>query len=347
MLHNEEIDEEMKILIYTPSFYPNVGGLETVNYLIAQGLAKFFNITVVTPVINEDEYHEYNFRIVRSASIVTLMREYLKCDVFVHSVLSLKGVLPIMLFPKKWVVIHHTCYFKVWDKTETLISHLKKWFTNVSHNICVSDAVGKSLGLKSYDVIHNSYDSSLFTNYGHSERSGYVFVGRLVTEKGVDVLIEAYRKYCVQSNRKQKLYIIGDGPMMARYKNVVLEYGLEEMVVFLGQLRGKALVDELNKRYCMIVPSRYKEAFGIVALEGLATGCQLIGSDGDGISEAIGECGLLFQKGDSHCLAEKMLQVENVKSVDKDKAKRHLECFTPEYMVRKYVDYFKQWERKS
>ena len=337
----------MKILIYTPSFYPNVGGLETVNFLIAQGSAKFFDITVVTPVLNEDEIHKYNFRIVRSASIVTLMREYFKCDVFVHSVLSLKAILPIVLFPKKWVVIHHTCYFKVWDKTETLISRLKKLFSCFSHNICVSDAVGKSLGLKKYDVIHNSYDSSEFINHEYSERSGYVFVGRLVTEKGVDVLIEAYRKYCVQSKRKHKLFIIGDGPMMFRYKSVVLEYGLEENVIFLGQLRGQALVDELNKRYCMIVPSRYKEAFGIVALEGLATGCQLIGSDGDGISEAIGECGLLFQKGNSCSLAERMLQMENSTFIDNAKIKRHLENFTPESMVCKYVDYFKQWERKS
>ena len=54
----------MKILIYTPSFYPRVGGLETINYLIAQGLSKYFDITVVTPVLDEDNEHEYSFKMV-------------------------------------------------------------------------------------------------------------------------------------------------------------------------------------------------------------------------------------------------------------------------------------------
>lgn len=56
----------MKILIYTPSFYPRVGGLETINYLIAQGLSKYFDITVVTPVLDEDNEHEYSFKIIRT-----------------------------------------------------------------------------------------------------------------------------------------------------------------------------------------------------------------------------------------------------------------------------------------
>ena len=336
----------MKILIYTPSFYPKVGGLETINYLIAQGLSKYFEITVITPVLEEDNEHEYSFKIIRTNKNLLLFKEYMKCDIFVHSVLSLKGILPALLFLKKWFVIHHTCYFRVWDQKETPVSRMKKIFSHLAHNVCVSDAVGKSLGLKKYSVIHNSFDNLLFKNYECGERSGFVFVGRLVTEKGVDFLIHAYLKYLSQSDKRYKLYVIGDGPMMELCRKMVVNKQQEKQIIFKGQLKGKALVDELNKHKCLVVPSVYKEAFGIVALEGLATGCQVIGSDGDGISEAIGRCGLLFKKGDIDSLAKRMLEMDNMASVNQEKVNEHLNKFTPDFMVRKYVDYFKSWERK-
>lgn len=336
----------MKILIYTPSFYPVVGGLETVNYLIAEGLSRYFDITVVTPVLEDDSEREYHFKMVRSRSTWQLMREYMKCDIFVHSVLSLKGILPVLVFPKRWVAIHHTCYFRMWDKGDTVVSRLKKLFSRFSHNVCVSDAVGRNLGFKSYDVIHNAYDTSLFEDYGKAQREGFVFVGRLVTEKGVDLLLEAYGKYLVRSARKEKLYVVGDGPMMDLCKKQVRECGIEDYVMFVGILKGRHLVQELNRRRCMIVPSVTKEAFGIVALEGLAAGCMVIGSDGDGIEEAIGDCGLLFEKGNSDSLCMRMIQTDGMKYTDKEKVKRHLRSFTPEYMVNKYVEYFKKWDQK-
>ena len=94
------------------------------------------------------------------------------------------------------------------------------------------------------------------------------------------------------------------------------------------------------------MPSVYKEAFGIVALEGLATGCQVIGSDGDGISEAIGKCGLLFKKEDIDSLTKRMLEMDSTPSLNQEKVNEHLKMFTPDSMVQKYVDYFKSWERK-
>lgn len=336
----------MKILIYTPSFYPRVGGLETINYLIAQGLSKYFDITVITPVLDEDNEHEYSFKIIRTTKTLSLIKEYIKCDIFVHSVLSLKGVLPALLFLKKWFVIHHTCYFRVWDQNETKVSRLKRFFSHFANNICVSDAVGKSLGLKRYSVIHNSYDNSLFKNYGSENRKDFVFVGRLVTEKGVDFLINAYLKYLSLSDIKQNLFIIGDGPMKKDCQKNVSNKKLENQVIFKGQLKGRALVDELNKHKCLVVPSVYKEAFGIVALEGLATGCQVIGSDGDGISEAIGACGLLFKKEDIDSLTKRMLEMDSTPSLNQEKVNEHLKMFTPDFMVQKYVDYFKSWERK-
>jgi glycosyltransferase involved in cell wall biosynthesis len=51
------------------------------------------------------------------------------------------------------------------------------------------------------------------------------------------------------------------------------------------------------------MPSRYREPYGIVALEAAACGCVVVGSGEGGLAEAIGPCGLTFQNGDVAGLA--------------------------------------------
>jgi glycogen(starch) synthase len=54
----------------------------------------------------------------------------------------------------------------------------------------------------------------------------------------------------------------------------------------------------------MVVPTRIKEGFGVVALEGIACGCVVVDSMPGGFPEAIGRCGTTFPNGDASALAE-------------------------------------------
>ena len=60
--------------------------------------------------------------------------------------------------------------------------------------------------------------------------------------------------------------------------------GLERQVEFTGVLQGETLVRTLNAHRIMVVPSRTPEPFGVVALEGIACGCVVVGSEGGGLS---------------------------------------------------------------
>ncbi|HEV7783858.1 MAG TPA: glycosyltransferase, partial [Thermoanaerobaculia bacterium] len=80
--------------------------------------------------------------------------------------------------------------------------------------------------------------------------------------------------------------------------------GGEVEVRFLGARHGDEIARLLNAHRILVVPSRYDEPFGIVALEGIACGCLVIGSRGGGLNEAIGRCGLTFRNGDSRELAD-------------------------------------------
>lgn len=333
---------KMKILIYTPAFYPSTGGLEAINMIIADQLTiKGFDVVLITPEQNHlgDDKKKFKYQIVRDVGRSSLWKWYKWCDVFVHSVLSLNGIWPLLFYPKKWVVIHHTCNYYIWDQNKTIISRLKMFASKLAVNIAVSNAVASYLDLPNVTVIKNAYNRELFTTINHCQRKGFVFVGRLVTEKGVSLLLNAYRSYCRRSESPYCLTIIGDGPEVDKLKQMANEYD----VCFKGLLTGQLLVNELNKHACMIVPSVYNEAFGIVALEGLACGCFCIGTDGDGVQEAIGECGVLFKKGDADDLALKMYEFEQATFNTQEytaKVQKHLSHFTPEYVGTQYEHFF-------
>ena len=59
----------------------------------------------------------------------------------------------------------------------------------------------------------------------------------------------------------------------------------------------------------MVVPSLWDEPFGIVALEGIACGCVVIGSEGGGLKDAIGSCGVTFPNGDVQALTQILLKL--------------------------------------
>lgn len=329
----------MKLLIYTPAFYPHTGGLETINMIICEQLSQNdFDVTLITPQCNpQNDDGKFPYRVIRDTSYKNLWHWYKWCDVYVHSVLSLNGIWPLLIWPKTWVAIHHTCYFHVWDGKPTFISRLKKFASRFAKNIAVSHAVAHALGLHNATVIHNAFNSQLFTNTNTAKRKDFIYVGRLVSEKGVNLLIEAYKIYAANSRNHWGLTIIGDGPEKSQLQNQVSNFNIH----FLGEKYGEELVKELNNHACMIVPSVYNEAFGIVALEGLACGCRCIVSDGDGLQEAVGDCGILFKKGDAKDMAKKMLLAENSDAINYKSIIKHLAHFTSLEIGRQYVNYFK------
>src|SRR5207253_1067709 len=94
-----------------------------------------------------------------------------------------------------------------------------------------------------------------------------------------------------------------------------------------GQVVGRELVALLNQHQILVVPSRWEEPFGVVALEGIACGCVAIGSEGGGLKDAIGPCGATFPNGDSHALAavlQRLLQNPRLRQAYRSKATEHL-----------------------
>jgi glycosyltransferase involved in cell wall biosynthesis len=126
-----------------------------------------------------------------------------------------------------------------------------------------------------------------------------LYFGRLIDEKGVDVLIEALRQA-----PSLPFKIVGDGPDLPMLQSLAIKYNLQN-VEFVGPLWGEALNDILYSARMVVVPSIWHENFPYVILQAFAAGKPVIGSDRGGIPEMVshGVRGLIYQAENSKQLS--------------------------------------------
>jgi glycosyltransferase involved in cell wall biosynthesis len=292
----------MKILIYSPAFFPSIGGLENIMATLAQEFYKAgHNVTLIsyTPW---DGQEPFEFEVVRCPKPRKVLELTYWCDVFFQGCVSLKGLWSLFLVPRPLVVAHHTWYRRPSGK-RIFQDRLKQLVTRFATNISISPAIAEQLPVSSI-VIPNSYRDDLFYELPVSHRSvELVFLGRLVPDKGVHLLLCALEILKTQG-LTPKLTIIGDGPELSILKQRTISYGIKDQVCFTGVKVGEQLTHLLNDHQIMVIPSLWNEPFGIVALEGIACGCVILGSEGGGLKDAIGPCGLTFPNGDVQALTQ-------------------------------------------
>lgn len=111
------------------------------------------------------------------------------------------------------------------------------------------------------------------------------FVGRLVREKGVEVLLQALPAV-FSAHPKARAIISGKGPMLEVLQQMVASLGIGNNVTFTGFINDRERNVLLSAADIAIFPSLY-EPFGIVALEAMITGTPVIVSDVGGMGEVV------------------------------------------------------------
>ena len=297
----------MKILIYSPTFYPNIGGLETIIANLAdefQYQGHEVKLISQTPDIDSKQF---SFEVIRQPSKQQLLKLTQWCEVYFQGCVSLKGLWPLLFVHRPLVIAHHTWYRRN-NGSESWQDYLKKLVTRFATNVSISQAIAKELPVKS-TIIPNSYREDLFYEMPEIQRDReLVFLGRLVSDKGVNLLLDALAQLKSRGITPQ-LTIIGSGPEELNLRQQVQNLELIEQVTFAGVKLGHELTKLLNAHQIMVVPSLWDEPFGIVALEGLACGCVVIGSEGGGLKDAIGSCGITFPNGNLQALTRVLLDL--------------------------------------
>ncbi len=138
--------------------------------------------------------------------------------------------------------------------------------------------------------------------YGLAEGSYVLSLGRLVPEKGIHILIDAFK----QCKTDKKLVIAGGGEPGGGYEGQLKEQAAEDSrIIFTGHIQGQEIRELYSGAYLFAMPSLL-EGMSNSLLEAMSYGNCCLVSDIPENAEVIGEHAVLFKKGDRADLREKL-----------------------------------------
>lgn len=181
--------------------------------------------------------------------------------------------------------------------------YIKKMVAEVllyaSKVICVSDCLVKKVrefGISNEKIIQISdgVPEEIFNTYGDKKelrlklnlKTKYVilFVGNIITAKGIFVLLKAFSLIC---NRYDvSLVMIGDGSDYKKLLKQIKDMGLIQKIILPGYLNSHLVAEYMKSSDFLVLPS-FSESFGNVLVEALFCGIPIIGSKLGGIPEII------------------------------------------------------------
>ncbi len=206
------------------------------------------------------------------------------------------------------------------------INNIEKWLMGESDSLIVNSKYMKDELISVFNinsdkirVISNGVDLNKFDNtfkdldfrknYASPNEKIVFYVGRLVNEKGVHVLLNAIPKILHEFN-DVKFVIAGKGPCLNNLIELSHELNVNEKIYFTGFVSEEVLLNLYMCSDIAVFPSTY-EPFGIVALEGMVAGIPVVVSDAGGLNEIVNhkEDGMKFYSGNSNSLADCILEL--------------------------------------
>jgi glycosyltransferase involved in cell wall biosynthesis len=155
-------------------------------------------------------------------------------------------------------------------------------------------------------------DTDYFTPAPRPSRPFTVgYIGRLVAEKGLHVLLEAFAALPADAH----LRIVGGGPRRAALVDQAAALDISRRVTFVPQRPSQAILEEYRQIDALALPSltrpNWKEQFGRVLVEAMACGLPVVGSSSGAIPDVIGDAGLIVPEGDAGALAEALRRLHD------------------------------------
>lgn len=133
--------------------------------------------------------------------------------------------------------------------------------------------------------------------------------GRLVPEKGLDLLLEAV----AELPGMWRLHVAGEGPQRDALERQTSQLGIAGRVHFDGAIPNMQMPAYLRQLDALVLPSRtlpnWKEQFGRILVEAMASGVAVIGADSGEIPSVVGSAGLIFPEGDADALRSQLLRL--------------------------------------
>ena len=159
-------------------------------------------------------------------------------------------------------------------------------------------------------IVLPHYNSQKIIKNNSNNLGDYLlFFGRLSTEKGIDKLINAL----YNTGLKNRLHIVGKGPIKNKLQDLVKEKGMQEQVSFLGMLEKQQLIRQIAGARLVVVPSRSYETFGLTVMESQINSKVVLASNVGAMKERIehSENGFLFDYKKPNDFENKLKEIVN------------------------------------
>ena len=153
-------------------------------------------------------------------------------------------------------------------------------------------------------VVYYGVDPRFFdTKIDNSQKNNLLFCGRLVEQKGLDILLKTLSNLR-RHYKDLTLNVIGDGQYKKSYIQLAQKLGVEDIVNFHGYVHLPNLVEYYKRANIFVLPSR-SESFGIVLAEAMACGLPIVATNVGAIPEVVknGETGILVKPEDPSSLS--------------------------------------------
>jgi glycosyltransferase involved in cell wall biosynthesis len=148
------------------------------------------------------------------------------------------------------------------------------------------------------------------------------YVGRLVSEKGIGLLLEALSGL----EGPWRAVVVGRGPMLQGLQSQAQQLGLASRVAFKGPIPSAQMPDVYRGLDVLVLPSRtrpnWKEQFGRALVEAMACGVVVVGSDSGEIPHVIGDAGLTFPEGQPAALRRQLERLQEDRGLHDDLSER-------------------------
>lgn len=341
-----------KILLYTTSFFPSVGGTERATYLLAKQLLDHnYQATIVTRTPDpEQEFPDgnENLRIIRNPGLLQLGKLCRDHDVvIVNGGFSVRAWLGIVQSATPFILIHAmiTSGLREGFQPLDIIGNLlrKKMKSEAKVHVGVSKAVLQAADVEGV-VIPNMIDPEITKRASQvvssPKKYDLIFVGRLIASKGLQDILKAVAQ--ISSNGKKiTLAVIGGGSYENEAKELSRKLGIDDQVDFKGFVNADELAQCYAESKILIHTPNAPEGFGMGLIEAMAFGLPVIVNDKPALPETAGDAGIIVPQSDCDALAEaiNMLLSDDKKYQQySEKAKSRAQNFKPSVV-------FKQWEK--
>lgn len=327
----------MRIALCTEIMYP-VYGVEKRVYEMAKRLPEFGHDVTVYTSSPQAELPDIDIRQISHKTITKPpKRNYIYCAEFMlklykelvegsYDIIDANGHLSLIpcsmagLSRKKPVVATiHDIYLNQWSSMYNgfgsalgfpfELLFCKMPYTKIlTLNSSLKKRMAQLLGMKDVDVVPSGISVKEIDKVRgeHKEKNIVLYVGRLVPQKNVDILLKAFA--CVEN---AELKIIGSGNELSNLKKLSSSLGIEKRVNFMGPLKShENVIKEMKKASVVVMPS-VRECFGIVPIEAMCCRTAVISTKTEGPMDYIkdGYNGLLVEIGKPEDLSRKINMV--------------------------------------